>query len=131
MDTTLDATAEWIPPTPYYRESIRGARLTGWNDLAVLVLAKDLGVSPHHLRQVLTGRSTASIQLYLKTAALLGIGMDGLLARIEAAKAIDAQRYQFKKSQKKIKPTGTSTQLRAVTTRGQAPSGPPERVQSK
>lgn len=79
-------------PVKYQHESIRGCRLPGWEDLNVAHLAGEVGVTAQHMREVLTARNGVGLGLLMITARHLQLSIDGLLARIENARRLDARR---------------------------------------
>ena len=86
-----DEFAEWVPEK-YQHESIRGARLPGWEDLNCTVLAADVGIGTQHARQVLTGRSRAAIWVYQRVARCLCITVDELLKKVDRSRELDQTR---------------------------------------
>lgn len=87
--------AEWVPAR-YQHETIRGARLPGWEDLNATVLAGDAGIGLQHARQVLTGRTGATLAVYRRIARCLCISLDELMRKIDRARELDVSRRSHK-----------------------------------
>jgi hypothetical protein len=89
--TTKRQLWDWVR-TEYRHDHHRGKRLIGWEGLNTLALAKDVGVTPTHLRGVLTGRRAGSDALLDWASQHLGISRMAMDAMIrQAARKVKSQ----------------------------------------
>lgn len=93
----VDGSMDYVPEQ-YQHDNIKGCRLPGWEDLNTLLLAEDLSMSAQHLRQVLTGRTGATMSMANRIARHLGIGLEELVKRINWSQKVDRDRVERKDS---------------------------------
>lgn len=72
--------------------SSKGFRLAGWEDTNIQALARAIGKSPQHIREILTGRRDSKLRLLTEVADKLNVTVGELVDRIRKAKKLDGER---------------------------------------
>jgi len=69
----------------------RGRGLPGWEKYSIEAVAAQLGLSPRHLRESLTGQRNCTLDVYRKVAGLLGMKTTQVISRVEASREARGQ----------------------------------------
>jgi transcriptional regulator with XRE-family HTH domain len=73
---------------PRIRHLKNGSYLLGWEEIAAGRVAAIIGKTARYVRAVLTGKVSASLKTYRSLAGVLGLTIDALLSRVEAAREL-------------------------------------------
>ncbi len=79
-------------PSSFAHSSTSGPRVPGWEDCNIGELAKAIGMSGQHLRQILTGRNNTRLRTIEELSAALDMPVADLIERIRKARELDGQR---------------------------------------